>query len=192
MKRPIFYETGCGCVHSREQLVKGDQSLSYRLVCPVHREFIKYKYGYCLKCNKEIRYSTPQLKVAKFCTDCNPTYKRKVNLAKRRKAFKKIKASPEELFEIAMQRSDCLFRPLCTEVHIKDTRLPCCGCTDYDKKNSLDDLCYDLDLKMLNQFCNQAIGEENPVKRKLYVVKGLSEWGQIFTKRYKDLKKFAK
>jgi len=188
MNSTVYYKTECGCIKTREQLIKGDQQHQYRLVCPEHHSFIDFKYSYCQQCGAKIICSTIAQKAAKKCIDCNPILGRKIAYARRQATFKKVKATNEQILDALMERSDCIYRPLCSEVHMKDVRLPCYNCKNYFQKNPLDDLVYDIDIEELDIFIKTLLKETNPTKIKSLEIEGIDRWNKIFQKRFKDVK----
>lgn len=179
MQNTAYYEAVCGCILTRERLVKGPAEVKYRLVCSKHLKPIRYKFGYCQKCGRKIQYTRTRLQIPRLCIECDPVFKRKSKYNKAKRKRKLSKLDENQIFEILMQRSDCVFRPLCSEVHIENTlaSLPCHLCNEYEKKDPLQDLVYNINLKQL----------DNHIKSKQNFDDGVSNWGKIYLKRVKDL-----
>jgi len=173
---------------TRDQLIHGPSSMNRRLICPEHRQPLKYKFAYCKKCGVKIEYRTPQSKIPLLCLDCDPVRKRKKEYQERQKRKARITASDEELIEIMMERAECLYRPLCFEVYIKKNRLPCFECVEFKKKSSLSFLLYNIDLKELDSLIKKLHQAEDPNTQKQLYGQGQEKWGPLFEKREHDLK----
>jgi hypothetical protein len=167
-KQIVYYQTMCGCLLQRHELIPGPSSKNRRLMCPEHKGEIASKFSHCIKCNAEIRFDKQDIKVKMptMCQDCNP-----VKTIRKVRQQKQAGMNPGE-FDVLIERSNCIYRPLCREVFIRKNQLPCVGCQDYKPTDDiLDNIKYGLDLSELDEYIN----------------KGMEEWGMIFVKRLQDL-----
>jgi hypothetical protein len=154
--------------------------MNARLVCPGHLKKIKSKHTNCFACGNEIfNSSIKQAKLPFLCADCDPSWET-------RRACKAIRIESKENEDIdddtcimMMSKSECIFRPLCVEIHIKKDFLPCNNCHDFEKKDDMDQLEYNINLAQLDSFIKNNINHEIGKKR----------WGKIFEKRERDLRK---
>ncbi len=184
-KRTIYYKMDCGCLLFKEDLVHGPQSINYRFMCPIHGSFIKYKYGFCFKCGKKIKNINTKAKVAMHCIKCNPALGRKKRYAeKKKKAKNKVSANA---VKIAVNRSDCIFRPLCVEVHLKEIVLPCYKCNEYNPQPAVTILPYSINLDELDSFIKSMNDLQKAHEKTAARAEGFNTWGKIFEKREQDI-----
>lgn len=187
--REIYYQTLCGCIKLRGELIHGPNSIHRRLICPEHSKTLEYKFGFCKKCGAKIKYKTPQSKIPLLCLECDPIRRRKKEYQERQKLKTQITASEEEIIDIMMERSECEFRPLCFQVNLNKPSLPCFHCTEYKKKSYLAHLIYDIDLDELDQFIKKIHNNQDETIHKELFDRGRNKWATLFEKRERDLQK---
>ena len=190
--RIIYYKTLCGCIHTRDKLIHGPNSINRRLICPEHGETLRSKLAYCINCGVKIEYETPQSKIPRLCLDCDPIRKQKKINQEKQKLRTRITATEEEFIDVMMARAECMYRPLCFEIYIKKPSLPCFNCLEYKKKSQLYLLPYNINLKELDGFIKKIHQTTIQKQWQLLYGQGQSEWGPIFEKRERDLKKNKK
>ncbi len=185
-KRIVYYKMACGCLCERSDLVRIDS----KLYCPEHKSRINSKLSKCIQCGQEIKSKTLTSNVPFRCVKCNP---RRVIKGKSQEKIKKIK-KPKRRFltkdafvEIMMERSVCIYRPLCLVVHFKDNELPCVDCKDFSKTDSINTITYGVDLKKLDDHIEKIFITKSQAELRVLNNTGLKFWGSIFEKRKKDL-----
>jgi hypothetical protein len=162
----VYYQTLCGCLLQREDLIPGPSSKNRRLMCPEHHGEIDSKFTHCIQCGKEIRVEKKDIQV-RLPLRCQTCFPARVHNTK----AKRQTAINQNEFDMLIKRSDCVYRPLCAEVFIKKNQLPCETCKEYVPMDALDTPQYGLNLSELDD----------------YIKKGMEEWGMMFVKRLKDL-----
>lgn len=175
----IYYHTLCGCILERHELINGPSSVNRRLICKEHHEIIKAKSCFCKKCGKRIIHNSPSGRLPPLCEECNPP---------KAKVEEDLVELSEQAFNALLERSDCVYRPLCFEVFIKEDLLPCLGCFDYQSKDPLCDLEYKVDLKELDETTCQIL-ETLKRNQKQLEKQALLKWGPLYEKRKRDLRR---
>lgn len=181
--RAIFYQTLCGCVSERADLLV----ISNKLYCPAHLKGVESKFASCLSCGQEIRYYAITTRIPNKCADCNPKLKSKQRLHEQGESCLNI--NQEEFLEIMMERSDCMYRPMCSEVHFKKYALPCIECPDYSPIGTIEMPMYGFDLEPLDTMIKSIFAMESIdlLTANNLEKDALEKWGDFFTKRKRDL-----
>jgi len=193
--RIVFYETLCGCIYEKQKLIKGLKGIHNRLQCPVHHEELKSKFSHCMQCSDKIVATTVQSKIPILCPVCDPGFekRRKCETDKRNRATAEINSTEsysELSTETLIERSNCVYRPLCFEINIKKSKLPCLGCKEFIPAGESIILFYDINLKDLDSVIGKIISPSTEIDQKTIEKMnqiGKERWGIIFEKRTRDL-----
>lgn len=168
----------CGCTLERHELVNASLNMNNRLVCKKHRKRIKAKFSYCEECGKKITLHGSSGRLPRKCAVCSPPRKKPAD------SFELNKSA-----EILIERSDCIYRPLCIEVHIKKPNLPCVKCQDYEPSDSLTDLIYAVNLCELDTVIERANSLSSTNQKQIIENEARLKWGKIYDKRNRDIQK---
>jgi hypothetical protein len=147
------------------------------LVCRKHHKIVKEKFCFCKDCGRKITLKGSSGKLPERCAVCSPP---------RKKSKEVLMNLTETAFDIFIERSDCIYRPLCMEVHLRDQQLPCIKCPDYEPKDLLNDLSYEIDLAELDAEIKKINTTSSKDKKKFMEKEAHLKWGKIYDKRNRD------
>lgn len=178
--RITYYQTLCDCTVTKEGLIRSTRAEGRKLICAEHRCVISARFAHCICCGIAVYGEVNQYKIPALCSQCALTGGTVTPpVANVLPTF-----SDDAVMEILMTRADCIYRPLCFEVHFNAASLPCFGCEEFREKDIGDELSYHVSLKNLDDHISKVHQTSDD---ELLYTRGQEQWGIIFEKRERDL-----